>query len=869
MKNRVEFTNEPEGYLDSKEVGDILGFSRVVINSYCGEGLFEGAFLDKKWLIPKYTVEKLVLKKELVTENFYTVTQLAEALGTNNVTIRSMIDAGVIKTESITILRETRDYISKDSVADLLERKKCIDAGVFISRTEAAREFGFTVAVIKNLEDKKLMETDKFLWFGITHIKRESLKSIIDARTIKDGYMTAKEAAIKLGRDEATVTQWCVNGKIPNAYKLDFINGTWVIPCVFVEKVIEERKKKEESLKQYMTMNQFCEKVGQTYKVVSTRIKNGSIPDFVKIDSQWYIPVEKVSDYVDNLEWLNRKVVPRTRSDDYYSKENMIEELKVRIEEISDSRLPVFTELFVRYGIEILGKTRIKGYGLKSVVTDLVNVYNKIILLISNDFGEGIENDIQEALIKTAASDRIKQSFNAFLNFAFGLKDIKRKKEFSVKRVKKSEEEELEPYSPEIYQEINLYAREIDEHIPRALKSATYANMWVYVLLHLTDVWRHSDLVEKLPPVTLEQIGITQHNWFKVSKMSLEQCQKIINELYMKLSPEETNKTSARLMFLVEPTLIECLGHALVISEIHRRKKGNNAKLLYTFITRDNANSTVHKNHLSFFDRKQELKVFRNQKMNRSTMTYFHYSIVEEDADNADVALAYAQQVRSHEKNKTTSIYVKVMNKDGSVNRVASNLFKRGHFGWLYNYMIIAALDGTGSAQSLEDRTQTIELLKNDLSTKELEDWAKFLYAIRTKKQNVIQQLSNLPKEELVALIKKIFNQEMPAKTKPGQCMVYPNCKYPGRKNCFGCEYFIPQYYVLIEAAKEFKRLVKSMIEARFETTFTRDKKWLMTTFTVIQEAKAIYPSEQVNGFILPSEIRIGLENLKTKKFIE
>lgn len=862
MENRGGNTKKNKDFFNSKEVSVIFNCAKATINKYCNSGLLEGAVFDTQWFVPKDTVKKEELKKRLVSKYYCTVPQLAKTLGISAQPINSLIKANLIKTKSFTLLRRTKAYILKSSVATYIEQKKNIDSGKFISRIAAAKVFGYADFQIKYLE-KDLKENDKFMFFGITYCKLESLKLIIDS---KDLYVTVKEAASKLGRDTSTVAEWCNKGKLPGAY---IVNGAWAIPNEVFEIVLKERRFKEDTLKKYMAMSEFCKLVGQSYKVVSTRITNGFISDFVKIEGEWFIPTDKVKYYEDNLEWLKRRSTPIKNSEEYYSKDNMIKEFNYRIEEISDQYLPEFTRLFLNYGKDVIGKTRTKGYKLKAYVTDHVNVYERIILLFQKDFGEGVDDEIENVLRKTSAPNRLKISFNTFLNYAFSLEGIKRKKGFSV-RVVKLDDEDLEPYSPETYQEINLFAREIDEHIPRAVKSASYAQMWVYVILHLTDVWRHSDLVEKLPPVTLEQLGVMQLNWFKENKLSLEKCQKIINELYMKLSSEQTNKTSARMTFLVEPTLIECLGHALVISEIHRRKKSNEAKLLFTFFNRNIVISTVSKGHLTFFDRKPELKVFRNQKMNRSTMTYFHYSIVEEDTDNADVALAFTQQLRSHRKSETTGIYVKIMNKDGSVNRVASTLFKRGHFGWLYNYMILAAIEGTGIVQSLEERTQTIELLKNDLNVKDLEDWAGFFYTNElNNKQHIIQKLSKMTKEELIVLIKRIFNQEMPAKTMPGQCMVYPNCEFSGRNNCFGCHYFIPQYYVLIEAAKEFKRLIKSMIEAKYETTFTRDKKWLLTTMTIIQEAKAIYSSEIVNSFIAPSEIRKGLESVRAKKIIE
>ncbi|MDZ5609871.1 helix-turn-helix domain-containing protein [Bacillus pseudomycoides] len=850
-----QFGNIPEGYLTGKDVA-FEESQKVALKGKV-----------KKWLIPKQSVDEIELRLKYISENYYTIKQLADKLGVIDVRVKRLIDDGSIEVEEITIVKFTSTYIltEQPKVKELLSQKESIDKKVFISRAAAAAEFGATVAVI-SYDERRLLDTEKFSYFNVIYLNKEAIRRVLGQKNVKDGYMTIKDAADKLELSTTTLAIYCSNGTIKNALKT---KGSWIIPCDYVEDVLKKRREQSEKSQKYMTLVDFCEKVGHSWKVVKTRIKNGNLPDFIQMGNKWFIPVGEVSKYIDNTDWLQRKAPPKTRSDEYYSKDSMLKEFEERISEIASPHLPELTDLYMQYFKEYMGKTRQEGYKLKSLTTDYVNVYQKIILLISTDIGKGIEDTIEAALLKTTAAHRLQVVFSAFLNFAFGMKDIVPKKEFKVSRNEDDGDEEFEvaPYSPDVYQDINLYARELEEHIPRALRSASYANMWVYVLLHLTDVWRHKDIVEKLPEINLEQIGVTQHAWFKENRLTLEQCQKIINELRVKLRPEVTNKTRAYLTFLVEPTLVECVGHALVISEIHRRKKDDDI-LLYTFLVRNNV-ATVGKQHRKFFDRKPELKEFRNRKMNRSTMTYLHYHIVEEDADNADMALNLAKQARSHEREDSTSIYVKLMNKDGSVNRVASNLFKRGHFGWLYNYIILSALEGTGVVHSLEERTRAIEGFREDVAPRGLEDWAQLMHENALKRQQLILQLSKMPKEELLGLIRKIFNQQMPAKTSPGQCMVYSNCKYPSRKNCFGCEYFIPQFYVLIEAATEFKRVVKSMVEARYETTFIRDKQLFMTIMTIFKEANQIYSPEQVSGFLPKKEIKEAISSIQAKTFIE
>ncbi|EJR42296.1 MULTISPECIES: helix-turn-helix domain-containing protein [Bacillus cereus group] len=870
-------TTSPEGYLSAKVAAKTVGIHPTRFITLCEDGEIKGSLkhpLGRWWIVPEETVDEIILKQKDISDTYYTVKELAEKLDVSASSIRELIKRQTIKEEVITIFQVCKTYIPKQNpkVLELIQQKESIDKRDFVDYETLAAKFNLSYSRLRQLVNEgQLSNKEKFCFFTINYVKIDVAERLLQKKIYymekeSEGYLTLKRASERLGIGIKRLMKNCREGKIPDAIRIGLNNKMWLIPSSFIEKAIEVKK-------QYLSISEFSENVGQTVSVVRSKIKDGRIPEFevngtkniYQYEKEWLIPVYAVSKYMEDTSWLEKKPQSIRNEDAYYSKDSMINYLNDGISKTRSLRLPKFTDLFIAYSQERISKTRIKAYDLKSLVTKHIRVYTEMILLLPNDIGEGIEDDIISVITKTAVPVECQKIFIAFLNFAFVLENISPKKEFANRKIKnKDDDSEIEPYSPEIYQAINLHVRELEEHIPKAVKSPYYANMWVYVLLHLTDIWRHTDIVEKVPPVTLEQIGVLEHAWFKENRMSPEQCQKIINELYVKLRPEVTNKTRRYLTFLVEPTLVECVAYAVVISEIHRRKK-QKYNLLFTFNKRGNVPGPIQKSHKIFFRKKPEIEMFKNQKMNRSTMTYLHYHIIEEDADNADLAVAYGQQARSHDSPDTARIYMKVMNKDGSINRVTSNLFKRGNFGWLYNYMILSALKGTGAVQSLEERTKTIEVFRGELVPKELEDWAKFL---TNKRQAVINQLSKMPKDELIGLVRKIFNQEMPAKTKPGQCMVYPKCAYSSRNNCFGCEYFIPQYYVLIEAAKEFKRLVKSMNEAKYETTFIRDKRALMTVLTIVKEAKAVYPLEQVNGFLSPKEIRMGIESMKSKTFI-
>ncbi|MEM5658001.1 hypothetical protein AAHB50_15075 [Bacillus toyonensis] len=223
--------------------------------------------------------------------------------------------------------------------------------------------------------------------------------------------------------------------------------------------------------------------------------------------------------------------------------------------------------------------------------------------------------------------------------------------------------------------------------------------------------------------------------------------------------------------------------------------------------------------------------------MNRSTMTYLFYSILEEDGEDADLALEITKTL-DHTKIQIQLLFTfKPKNKDGSINRVSVNLLNRGMFGWLYNYILLRLKEDIQNGQTIEERTDTIKELRNSISPIELEKWAIFLQNIHTNKNRVIDEIKHLPIEELKTLAIKLFTNQMPSKEKTGQCLVYPNCKRKNLKTCYSCEYFIPEKMVLIEAISELKRLTSSLENTNYDAIRKRDSFFLLNIILLIDRS--------------------------------
>ncbi|ARK21862.1 hypothetical protein [Sporosarcina ureae] len=350
--------------------------------------------------------------------------------------------------------------------------------------------------------------------------------------------------------------------------------------------------------------------------------------------------------------------------------------------------------------------------------------------------------------------------------------------------------------------------------------------------------------------------------------------------------------TLTLLTFIVAPDLILSLATALVVSELHRVNEGSEM-LLSTFIEgRYNAVKTSGKvRHHIFFN---EMKTFEKFKfsslvMNRSVATYLFYSVTEEDGEDSDLALHLTKVARSHKSSDTTSQYIQATNRDGSINRVSYNLFKRGHFGWLYNYLILYVSQFQNREDTLEQRTNLIEELKSEISPARLENVAMFannylisfpskdynanmettIKNIYSKRQSVISKLKEYSKDEIKEIILKLANGEMTSKSEHAQCLVHPICQNKELLNCYSCEYVIPGNLMLIQLNEEIIRLIENIDSMENEVILKRDSMLLMHALFIWKEARIQFGNDKVNAYINTKKTWLRIESISHKLLMD
>lgn len=670
----------------------------------------------------------------------------------------------------------------------------------------------------------------------------------------EEGYLSTNEAAKRLNLSMVQINEKCKKGKFKDVIKY---KNQYKIPITSIEEFL-----KENDTSDFISPADLAKELGVGKHFILRRIRTKEIKAEKK-DGKWYIPLYEASAY---QETYNLKTSEYTKD---LALKNMEDFFR------TTTRIPLDShELYVSWANDKIVTSQGRPRTLHDIFLNAKNLYESLKGILTNkEIYELSESELGIIVEKDIYQKRLKKEFVSYYNFSLAKKGIV--KEITLKddrsgANKNKAKDEKEIYKPEIFQEYYTYVQDIELHTNKAIKSRYYANMWIFVIMHLTNIWRANDIIYEMPSVDIELIGVNSFDFFKDGRLSTAQAQTIVNDVYLKLENLIAHKNKELLRFYLDPELLKCFATSMVISELHRRKfahtQNHKALLLSTFLSGYRGQyiaTSGREHHMKFFNNNENLLNFKSLVMNRATSVYIFHHILEEDGEESSLALDMTGRARSHKKKETTAIYVEATNSDGSINRVSLNLFNRGHFGWMYNYLIKFTLKSQ-EQHSLEDRTNLISRSKDSLSPLSLEKWSKFLLDQSRSRESIEIRLSKLPEEELLHLLYKIYNLEMPSKEKEGQCLIYPKCIYKKRKTCFGCEYFIPQQMILLKIANELRSRIEILSEqSEFDAIRIRESRFIWNLLLFLNESVEYLGKEKVETFITTKEISTLINSIE------
>src|SRR5699024_11909377 len=115
------------------------------------------------------------------------------------------------------------------------------------------------------------------------------------------------------------------------------------------------------------------------------------------------------------------------------------------------------------------------------------------------------------------------------------------------------------------------YASDVDLHTNQAIKLKTYAQAWLYVIMHLMNAWRSGDIVYGLPNIEFDDLNFNNLDYFKYNKLTREQAQLIINQVHIKEGKIKLYKMGSLVQYLCIDILAIQFATAISIVKLHRR----------------------------------------------------------------------------------------------------------------------------------------------------------------------------------------------------------------------------------------------------------------------------------------------------------
>lgn len=898
LSDLEEYMSHTDGCLDLKQIAERLGYKNSFsINQLIERSIFPNAFkFNEKWWIP----ESDILAIEKRKSDFLNTKQIGEKLGVKRSVVSEMIRKKKFPNaykgslgEWLVPLKDLKDFQEKNT------EDENHDMFITVGQATELLEFKSKASVLEFLHDKNFPNAYKHKgrWrIPLKDIARfhlnfdEIKKEKVEKRMIAKDNLKTKDCLddIELGKilnlENRGVSSLIKDRAFPNAF---LYKRKWWIPKEDIKEY--QRKKEEEKLseKTYLSTAEVAKRLNYKNRISINNmiIKNGEFPNAFKVGQNWCIPLADVEELEERFRKSRRKV--------NYLPEMGYKELKEFIDAIYISKnLRETKSLYLQFCLLQINNMGGSNNYKQGRVRLYISLYEKLIESIREEVFLVPSDDISNLLdVDSELRQYEKKALIVFLRYAYHQKNIEPDQEFSFTTTPpKTETQEI--YSPEEFHEIYQHVKETFLHVPLAVKDRSYANMWVYTILLLTDFIRGQDLIVNTPNIDLEVVEIDSLVWISNNDLSESKAQSIINQLYTHFRYKRASKTDELLTFIVAPDLVVSLATALIISEFHRRFEKSPVQL-ETFLEGkfNKVRTSGKRKHKKFFLEMKNSSTFKfsSLKMNRSVATYLFYSITEEEGQDSDLALHLTQVSRSHKSSDSTSTYVQATNKDGSINRVSYNLFKRGHFGWLYNYLILYASQFQSAQDTLEQRSELIEQVRQDISPLDLESAAKFvnnslspmplnrnsdsmevfLQSVYKKRQSVISKLHDYSKEEIREILTKLANGNLPSKNEHAQCLVAPKCKNPKLTNCFSCEYVIPGNLMLIQLNEELNRLIRNIESETNEVILQRESRFLMHTLFIWKEARMEYGDEKVNAYISAEEKWKEIESVAHKIIID
>jgi hypothetical protein len=395
------------------------------------------------------------------------------------------------------------------------------------------------------------------------------------------------------------------------------------------------------------------------------------------------------------------------------------------------------------------------------------------------------------------------------------------------------------------------------------LDSYRYDSMWLYVIIHLNNGWRHDTVITQTPRIDLSNTRVDGLNWLKYNDLTFEEAKDIVYQVGRKII--NANKNKAEGNFILSDKLTIPFATAICINELRTQKVNPNNPNVIDFGTEyQKVSERTHNNFFQdFLDGNFKLS---SLKMNRTYLSAVH-KLLEDNYD----AVKASQFARSHKTVETTNIYIKFSREQ--IDELTSQLFARDNFGYINQIFTELIFEKEYDRET--ETNMMIAINKSIGDTYKIEATSGFINNVITERQEIERMIRSMTFEEVLKTYRLLLMNELPSKQKHYQCLFSKeNCRRPELKHCEDCQFSIPNVYAIINLLEKY---ISQIIRLQNDFNHISDgqKKKLANQFYLtrlqLKEAEDKFGADKIYGFLdggreVIRQLASSNETLKTVK---
>ncbi|MGW9019041.1 DNA-binding protein [Priestia megaterium] len=412
-------------------------------------------------------------------------------------------------------------------------------------------------------------------------------------------------------------------------------------------------------------------------------------------------------------------------------------------------------------------------------------------------------------------------------------------------------------YSLEEYQALYNHSNRVAYHKKKAIndvkrlvttkdytKYMNYDSCWLYILIQLTNNWRHGTILSQIPRVDLSATSITSLEWLEENEPSKEDANNLIYQIGRYVTKINKTGVSGEDVFNIGDPLKIAFATAVSICEFRRRETFDSSLTLIELsshlVQRYNPHKEFFKDFISNFK-------FENKKMNRTVSTLI-WSVLRHMGEG----IKEAQVSRMHLRDTTTiNHYIKLS--DSQVKNLVDELFARSQFGFVTQALTNIILEGETDKSA--ETENMLEVNKNFGDVVKIEATAGLINRISSQKGDVIKYLNQFNLKEIYNIFYQVNIGILPSKKRYYQCL-YSECKYEDADEmpeCNSCAASIINIYALENIMDNYIFMIEK-IALEFENASIGEKHKLANQFfllhSIVTQARKKFGREAVDGFV-------------------